>query len=145
MMKERQEPGLSWNFGGLLGTAAGSSAWFLITPFIIGWSTTGVAVALTCAGFVLALVPVLWRMRAKLSALHGALVLLSAAFLATFAFLSYAHFAGERVVTSWPPIVTADSYSCFWMLSLFPILGTVLWLLNKRTTMELDKIATADN
>lgn len=57
-MTPQRHTGFSWNLGGLLGSAFGCSAWIALTPFVTGWHTTGVLIALGCVAMILLAVPI---------------------------------------------------------------------------------------
>ncbi len=143
-MKTHQQHGLSWNLGGLLGSAAGCSTWMILTPFATGWSFVGIAVALACAISILATVPILWRVKTNLRALRGLHILLSVAFLATLAFLLYAHFTELPILASWPPTITSNASDYFWALLIFPALGMLFWFIDQQNNKESEQGGDGD-
>lgn len=137
-MTTQQPARFSWNLGGLLGSAVGSSSWIALTPFIADWHTAGILIALGCAALILLAVPILWNLRMKIEPLQGILILLTVAFVSTFLFLLSAHIMRLPLLASWQPTKLADASNFFWILLFFPLLALIFWLIGrpKRTNSE---------
>jgi len=144
MKTKLQQGRFSWNLGGLIGSAVGFSSWMAITPFWADWDAVGIVAALVCVVLILITVPVLWRMRAKIDAFRGIIVLLVVAFISSSIFLASAHLMNLTVLTSWPPRLASAS-ECLWGLLVFPALGVLFWLINQRTkTKEREQVGAGD-
>jgi len=122
----------TWNLGGFIGGAGGSTAWMLVAIVSGGWQPVGIVVGLLCVLVVWLAVPVLWSNRSRLSELTGFSVLLAVIFVATAVFLWFCHVLDLPLVNKFSPSQPKSASSYWWILLMFPAMWILLWALDRR-------------
>jgi hypothetical protein len=121
----------SWNAGAMAGTAVGASLWMPATALASGWPVIGIAVALATACLILISAYLLWRLRQRISAFRGLMILLAIGFSATLLFFAAAHVLDLSLVDGWPGGKRGSALSYSWVLLLYPGLAAWFWLRNR--------------
>ena len=129
-MSTKTSSRFSWNFGAIAGSAIGASLWMPVAAFASDWPAVGISMALATASAIPAGAFLLWRLRQRISAFGGLLILLAVGFSATFVFFAGAEVLDLSLVDRWPGGGRSAPRSYAWVLLLYPALATLFWLLN---------------
>ena len=100
------------------------------TAFASGWPVIGMATALTTASLVLLSALLLWRLRHRISAYQGLMVLLAVGFMATALFFAVAHVLDLSLVNGWPGGKSGSALSYASVLLLYPVIAIWMRFLN---------------
>jgi hypothetical protein len=123
-----------WNAGGIAGCAVGASFWMPATAFASGWPRIGIAAALASASLILISAYVLWRLRQRISAFRGVMILLAVGFSATLLFFAAGHVLDLSLVDGWPGGKRGAPLSYVWVLLLYPALAAWFWFQNRQAS-----------
>lgn len=133
----------SWSAGGIAGSAVGASLWMPATALASHWPLIGIGLSLATASIILVSAYGLWRIRKRLSAYRGLMVLLAVAWCSSLLFFVSAQVLDWGIVTPWPGGDRTSPSESAWVLLLFPALAGYFWLLNRSGSRN--KLDAPDN
>lgn len=118
----------AWSFWAMQGVALGASLWMPVTAIVSGWPTVGLVASVISAGAILMTPWILWRLRDRMEAYSGLMILLAVAFAGALTFFITAIVLKVSIVDQWPVGRPHDPVSLLWVLVIYPIIALSLRL-----------------